>query len=62
MGRFEQEPGRLKPLLGEALSSFAALKCLQHGKVGRYCIVLKPEAARNGIKVGRYCIMLTPEI
>ena len=42
---FEDALGKPKPLLGRALSSFAALKCLRHGEVGRYFCMLKPKLA-----------------
>ncbi len=54
---FEDGLGKPKPLLGGTLSSFAALKCLQHGEVGRYCVVLGPQ---DGIQE-HFCAMLQGE-
>lgn len=45
MGRFEQERGRLKPLLGEASSSFVASKRPQDGIQEHFCAMLKGKIA-----------------
>ncbi len=41
MSQLEEDPARLKPLLGRAFSSFAGRKCVQHGAVEHYCPILK---------------------
>ena len=50
---FEDGLGKPKPLLGGALSSFAALKCLQHGEVGRYFRMLNALSAGHQLFLGR---------
>ncbi len=44
-GQFAEDAGKLKPLVGGAFSSCVARKFLQHGEVGRYCVMLKAKLA-----------------
>ena len=45
LGHFEDGSGKPKPLLAGALISFAARKCLQHGKVEHLFAILEGQIA-----------------